>query len=58
MVEETVSPLRVTSFLVVTKLVFSQSCELALAPGLPGPASYRGGKLRGVRKYLGRGQSD
>ena len=39
MVEETVSPLRVTSFLVVTNLVFfSQSCELALAPGLPGPA--------------------
>ena len=38
MVDETVSPLRVTSFLVVTKLVFSQSCELALAPGLPGPA--------------------
>ena len=36
--DETVSPLRVTSFLVVTKLVFSQSCELALAPGLPGPA--------------------
>ena len=36
--DETVSLLRVTSFLVVTKLVFSQSCELALAPGLPGPA--------------------
>ena len=36
--DETVSPLRVTSFLVVTKLVFSQTCELALAPGLPGPA--------------------
>ena len=36
--DETVSPLRVTSFLVVTKLVFSQSCELALAPGLPGPS--------------------
>ena len=36
--DETVSPLRVTSFLVVTKLVFFQSCELALAPGLPGPA--------------------
>ena len=38
MVEKTVSPLRVTSFFVVTILVFSQSCELALAPGLPGPA--------------------
>ena len=38
MVEKTVSPLRVTSFFVVTNLVFSQSCELALAPGLPGPA--------------------
>ena len=36
--DETVSPLRVTSFLVVTKLVFSQTCELALAPGLPGLA--------------------
>ena len=36
--DETVSPLRVTSFLIVTKLVFSQTCELALAPGLPGPA--------------------
>ena len=36
--DETVSPLRVTSFLVVTKLVFSQTCELALAPGSPGPA--------------------
>ena len=38
MVEETVSPLRATSFLVVTNLVFSQSCELALAAGRPGPA--------------------
>ena len=38
MVEETLSPLKVTSFVVVTNLVFSQSCELALAAGRPGPA--------------------
>ena len=50
MVEETVSPLRVTSFLVVTNLVFSQSCELALAPGLPGPAGC--GRLGGLATRL------
>ena len=48
--DETVSPLRVTSFLVVTKLVFSQSCELALAPGLLGPAGR--GRLGGLATRL------
>ena len=48
--DETVSPLRVTSFLVVTKLVFSQTCELALAPGLPGPAGR--GRLGGLATRL------
>ena len=50
MVEKTVSPLRVTYFFVVTKLVFSQSCELALAPGFPGPAGR--GRLGGLATRL------